>query len=95
MLAGQGMTTEKRDDIHETEIGATEGRQITRVYHDRKQAEAAIDRLKQHGFDDDQISLRTQGGHTDESGVFVPGQIEVVVMADARVPEAERLLSGD
>lgn len=83
------MTTERSD------IEATSGQKVTREYHDRGQAEEAVERLRQAGFSEDVVSMITHGGTTDDNGTFVPGGIEVVVLADQRADDAERLLAGD
>ncbi len=83
------MTTER------SSIEATSGQRVTREYHDRGRAEEAVERLRRSGFNDDVISMVTHGASTDENGAFVPGGIEVVVLADERADEAERLLSAD
>ena len=83
------MTTERHD------IEATSGQKVTREYHDRGQAEEAVERLRRGGFNEDVVSMITHGASTDENGAFRPGGIEVVVLADDRADEAERLLSGD
>ncbi len=84
-----GMTTDREH------IEATQGERVRRDYRDRRQAEGAVERLKARGFGDDQITMSTHGGHTDDSGVFVPGGIEVIVTADERASEAERILAAD
>jgi hypothetical protein len=76
-------------------IAATQGQRVTRTFHDRHEAEKAVERLAAKGFGDDQVSMITHGGHTDPNGVFVPGGIEVVVLADDRADDAERILGSD
>jgi len=44
-------------------------------------AQAAVEELEASGFNADQITLTTVGGHTEPDGRFVPGGISVVVMA--------------
>ena len=76
-------------------IEATQGAKVRREFHEREQAENAVERLHGAGFGDDQITMTTHGGHTGPDGVFVPGGIEVVVIADDRADEAERILAAD
>lgn len=89
LAALPGMTTDRE------RIEATQGERVRREYHDRRQAERAVERLKAGGFGDDQITLSTHGGRTGEDGVFVPGGIELIVMAEERADEAERILGAD
>ena len=79
--------------IERERIEATQGEKVKREFQDRKMAEHAVERLHDSGFGDDQITLTTHGGHTKDDGTFVPGGIEVVVLADDKADEAERILS--
>lgn len=84
-----GMTTDQ-DPVAVAQSG-----RITREYHDRRQAERAVERLRAAGFSDDVVTMQTHGGHTRDDGVFLPGAIEVVVLAGERASDAEALLAGD
>jgi hypothetical protein len=66
---------------------------VRREFHDRAEAEHAVEELHKAGFGDDQITLTTHGGQTKDDGTFVPGGIEVVVLADDRADDAERILA--
>lgn len=79
----------------EDPVAIVQSGRITREYHDRRQAERAVERLTAAGFSEDVVTMQTHGGHTGDDGVFVPGAIEVVVFADERAAEVERLLAGD
>jgi len=75
-------------------LDLTQSERIQREYRDRGPAEDAVERLRQAGFGDDEISLTTHGGTTADDGTFVPGGVVVVVTADAlRAREAERIIS--
>jgi len=80
--------------IEREHIEATQGEKVRAQFKELSQAEAAIERLHQSGFDDDQITMTTHGGHTAPDGSFIPGGIEVVVLADERADDAERILAG-
>jgi len=88
MQPRQGMSIERE------RIEATQGEKVRREFHDRGAAEAAIEKLHQAGFGDDQITMTTHGGRTTPDGAFVPGGIEVLVLADDRADEAERILAS-
>lgn len=79
--------------IERQHIEATQGEKIRREFHELSAAEAAMERLAEAGFSDDQVTLTTHGGHTEPDGTFVRGGVEVVVLADERADEAERILS--
>lgn len=78
--------------IDRQRIEATQGEKVRVEYQKRADAEAAQDRLHAAGFNDDQITLTTHGGRTAPDGSFVPGGIEVSVLADDRADEAEKAL---
>ena len=80
--------------IERQHIEATQGTRIVREFQDRAAAEHAVERLHKAGFSDDQISLTTHGATTKPDGTFVPGGLEVVVLADERGDEAERILTS-
>ena len=80
--------------IERQHIEATQGEKVRAQYTEIGQAEAAVERLQEAGFNDDQITLTTHGGHTEPDGTFVPGGIEVVVLASDRGDDAERILSA-
>jgi hypothetical protein len=80
--------------IERQHIEATQGEKIRAQFHEIRQAELAVDRLQQAGFNDDQITLTTHGGRTEPDGTFVRGAVEVVVLAADRGDEAERILSS-
>lgn len=79
--------------IERHHIEATHGERITREYTDRAAADRAVERLHEAGFADDQVTLTTHGGRTESDGTFVPGGIEIVVLAGDRADEAERILA--
>jgi hypothetical protein len=75
-------------------LDLTQSERIQREYRDRGPAEEAVERLREAGFSDDEVTLSTHGGRTLEDGTFVPGGVVVVVTADAlRAREAERIIS--
>ena len=80
--------------IDRQRIEATQGEKVKAEYQKLEDAEAAMERLQSAGFNDDQITLTTHGGRTEPDGTFVPGGIEVVVLADERADEAERILGA-
>jgi hypothetical protein len=80
--------------IEREHIDATQGEKIRARFKELSEAESAVERLKGAGFNDDQITLTTHGGHTAPDGSFIPGGIEVVVLADERADDAERLLGA-
>jgi hypothetical protein len=79
--------------IERDRIEATKGEKVRRTFQERLKAEKIVEQLHDAGFNDDQISLMTHGGHTEPDGSFVPGGVEVVVLADDRADEAERILA--
>ena len=81
--------------VEREHIEATQGEKVRREFHEREHAEGAVERLHAAGFRDDQITMTTHGGHTGSDGVFVRGGIEVVVLADDRADDAERILAED
>ncbi len=78
--------------VERQHIEATQGEKVVREFRDRSDAEGAVERLHRAGFADDQITLTTHGARTDESGTFVPGGLEVVVLAGDRADDAEGIL---
>ena len=80
--------------IERTHIEATQGQKVMGKFEELADAQAAVERLKAAGFNEDTITLTTRGGHTDEGGTFVRGGIEVVVLADEKADEAERILGA-
>jgi len=80
--------------IDRTRIEATQGEKVVGTYFDRSAAEGVVEKLHKAGFNDDQITMTTHGGHTAEDGTFQRGRIEVSVLADDRADEAERILSS-
>jgi hypothetical protein len=80
--------------IERQHIEATQGEKVLGQFYELERAEKAIERLHAAGFNDDQITLTTHGGRTEPDGTFVRGGVEVVVLADARADEAERILSA-
>ena len=80
--------------IEREHIDATQGEKVRARFKELTEAEAAVERLKNAGFNVDQITLTTHGGHTAPDGSFIPGGIEVVVLADERADDAERILAG-
>ena len=81
--------------VERERIEATQGEKVRREFHERASAERAVERLHAAGFGDDQITMTTHGGHTGPDGVFVAGGIQVIVLADDRADEAERILAAD
>ena len=81
--------------IERQRIEATQGEKVTREFHERARAERAVEQLHAAGFSDDQITMTTHGGQTGPDGKFVPGGIEVVVLANDRGDDAERILATD
>ena len=81
--------------VERERIEATQGERVRREFHEREQAEHAVEQLHGAGFGEDQITMTTHGGQTGPDGVFVRGGIEVVVLAGDRADEAERILSAD
>ncbi|TMB62680.1 MAG: hypothetical protein E6I57_11850 [Chloroflexi bacterium] len=79
--------------IERQQIEATKGEKVQAKFDELADAEAAVERLKAAGFNEDTITLTTHGGHTEPDGTFVRGGIEVVVLADARADDAERILA--
>lgn len=80
--------------IERQHIEATQGEKVFREFQDRAEAERAVERLHEAGFADDQITLTTHGTSTKPDGTFVPGGLEVVVMAGEQADEAERILTA-
>ncbi len=80
--------------IEREHIDATHGEKVSARFKDLTEAEAAVERLKEAGFSDEQVTLTTHGGRTAPDGSFIPGGIEVVVLADERADDAERILAG-
>jgi hypothetical protein len=80
--------------IEREHIEATQGEKVRAKFKALQEAEAAVERLHAKGFTDDQITLTTHGGHTAPDGSFIPGGVEVVVLADERADDAERVLAG-
>jgi glutamate synthase domain-containing protein 3 len=81
--------------IEREHIEATQGERIRREYHERADAERAVERLHQAGFADDQVTITTHGATTQPDGTFVRGGIEIVVLCGDRADDAERILSAD
>ena len=81
--------------IEREHIEATQGERLKKEFHDRADAERAVERLHHAGFKDDQITMTTHGASTKEDGTFVRGGIEVIVLAGGRVDDAERILTAD
>lgn len=81
--------------IEREKIEATQGEKVRREFHEREDAESAVERLSAAGFGDDQVTMTTHGGHRGEDGSFQRGGIEVVVLAGDRADQAERILSAD
>jgi hypothetical protein len=79
--------------IEREHIDATQGEKVRAQCKALSEAEASIERLHEEGFTDDQITLTTHGGHTAPDGSFIPGGVEVVVIADERADDAERVLA--
>jgi hypothetical protein len=79
--------------IERQQIEATKGEKVQAKFDELAEAEAAVERLKAAGFTDDQITLTTRGGHTDAAGTFVRGGVDVVVLADEKGDDAERILA--
>jgi hypothetical protein len=75
-------------------IEATHGEKVRAQFSELAKAQAAVEQLGASGFDADQITLTTVGGHTEPDGRFVPGGISVVVLADDRADDAERILAA-
>jgi hypothetical protein len=75
-------------------IEATQGEKVRAQFTELAKAHAAVERLEASGFSADQITLTTVGGHTEPNGTFVPGGISVVVLADHRADDAERILAA-
>ncbi len=80
--------------IEREHIDATHGEKVSARFKALSEAEAAVQRLQEAGFSEDRITLTTHGGHTAPDGSFIPGGIEVVVLADERADDAERILAG-
>ena len=80
--------------IERQRIDATQGEKVVGTYYERAVAEDAVEKLHGAGFNDDQITMTTHGGSTAEDGTFQRGRIEVVVLADERADEAERILTA-
>ncbi len=80
--------------IKREHIEATQGEKVRAQFKQLREAESAVERLHEEGFTDDQITITTHGGHTAPDGSFIPGGIEVVVLADERADDAERILGG-
>jgi hypothetical protein len=80
--------------IERQTIQATQGEKVRAQFTELTKAQAAVEQLEASGFSADQITLTTVGGHTEPDGRFVPGGISVVVLADDRADEAERILSA-
>jgi len=80
--------------IERQHIQATQGEKVRAQFSELAKAQAAVEELEASGFNADQITLTTVGGHTEPDGRFVPGGISVVVMADERADDAERILSA-
>jgi hypothetical protein len=80
--------------IERERIEATQGEKVRGVYSELADAEKAVERLQAAGFSDDQITLTTHGGRSEPDGTFVRGGIEIVVLADERADDAERILAG-
>ncbi|HEV8655402.1 MAG TPA: hypothetical protein VGR85_07825 [Candidatus Limnocylindria bacterium] len=75
-------------------LDLTQSERIQREFRERNAAEAVVERLREAGFGEGEISLTTHGGRTADDGTFVPGGVVVVVTADAlRAREAERIIS--
>lgn len=81
--------------IEREHFEATQGERIRREFHERDEAERAVERLRQAGFADDQVTMTTHGAYTKPDGTFVRGGIEIVVLCGDRTDEAERILSAD
>lgn len=81
--------------IDRERIEATQGEKVRREFHERAKAEDVIEKLHKAGFRDDQISMITHGGATEPDGTFRPGGIEILVLADDRADDAERILAAD
>ena len=79
--------------IERQQIEATKGEKVQAKFDELADAEAAVERLHKAGFSDDQITLTTHGGQTAPDGTFVRGGIDVVVLADERADDAERILA--
>ena len=75
-------------------IEATQGEKVRAQFSELAKAQAAVEQLEASGFEADQITLTTVGGHTEPDGRFVPGGISVVVLADDRADDAERILAA-
>ena len=80
--------------IERQHIEATQGEKVRGHFYEIADAEKAVERLHEAGFNDDQITLTTHGGSTAPDGKFVRGGIEVVVLAADRGDDAERILSA-
>ena len=78
--------------IERQHIEATQGEKVSAKFNELHEAEAAVDRLKKAGFTDDQITIKTHGGHAEKDGTFVRGGIEVAVLAADKGDDAERVL---
>jgi hypothetical protein len=78
--------------IDRKHIEATQGEKVSAKFNELKDAEAAVEQLKKAGFSEDQITVTTHGGHAEKDGTFVRGGIEVMVLADDKADEAERIL---
>lgn len=76
-------------------LDAVQGERVKREFQERAAAERAIERLKGAAFGDDQIMMTTHGAHTEPDGTFVRGGIDVLVNADERADDAERILAAD
>jgi len=75
-------------------VELTQSERIQREFRELGAAEEAVDRLRNAGFGDHEISITSHGGKTSDDGTFLPGGVVVVVTADAlRAREAERLIS--
>ena len=79
--------------IEREHIDVTQGEKVRAKFKQLSEAEAAIERLHESGFTDDQITMLTHGGSTAADGTFSPGGIEVIVIADERADDAERILA--
>ena len=79
--------------IEREHIEATQGEKVRAQFKALSEAEEAVERLHDSGFTDDQITLTTHGGETAPDGSFIPGGVEVVVLADERADDAERILA--
>ena len=80
--------------IERQHIEATQGERVRKEFYERADAERVVEQLHRAGFADDQVTMTTHGGHTNEDGAFVRGGIEIVVLAGDRADDAERILAA-